>query len=88
MNYNLKYIINNQQELINKQQDNIKDLIRRIEALENKNKENIIEKMDENNGLNDSLILLNNNKSKISIKNWINKEKEIKFNLIFKKLRW
>jgi len=85
---NLKNIINNQQEFINKQQDDINDLKRRIETLENKNKGNIIEKkIYENNTLNDSLILLNNNKSKISIKNWINKDKEIKFELIFRKSR-
>ena len=84
---NLKNIINNQKEFINKQQVEINELKRRVETLENENKENIIEKMDENNGLNDSLILLNNNNSKISIKNWIDKDKKIKFKLIFRKSR-
>ena len=79
----LKYIINDQQEIISKQQKEINELKKRIEILENSKKENI----KENNGLNDSLIISNDKKTRMSIKNWIDKNQKIKFELIFRKSR-
>lgn len=81
---NLKNNINYQQETINKQQNEIIELKKRIHLLENRMDESI---KDENNGLNDSLILLNDKKYKLSIKKWIDKNKKIKFNLLFRKSR-
>lgn len=74
----LKNIINEQQKTINKQQKEINELKKRVEILEN---------LEDNNGLNDSLIISNDKKSRTSIKNWINKNKKIKFDLIFRKSR-
>ena len=84
---NLKNIINNQQESINKQQEEIKELKKRIEILELPNGKYIGKNMEEYNGLNDSLILSDNKKSKESIKNWINRDKKLYFKLIFRKSR-
>ena len=77
----LKKIINNQQMLINEQKNEIEKLNKRIDSLENKNN------MEEYYDLNNSFILLNNQKYKESIKNWIDKNKKIKFKLIFRKSR-
>ena len=84
---NLKNIINSQQESINKQQEEIKELKKRIEILELQNGKYIEKNIEEDNGLNDSLILLDNKKSKESIKNWINRDKNLYFKLIFRKSR-
>ena len=84
---NLKNIINSQQESINKQQEEIKELKKRIEILELQNGKYIEKNIEEDNGLNDSLILIDNKKSKESIKNWINRDKKLYFKLIFRKSR-
>ena len=77
--------IDKQQKIINALQDNILNLKERVEILEKRN--NIMEKNNEEYYLNNSKIIPNDYQKEKEIKKWINPNKKIKFELLFRKSR-
>jgi len=85
-NKNQQNIINKQQETINLLWVNINELNERVKILENKIKETKNEN-DDNYSLNNSKIILNDKEKEKTIRNWINPNQNIKFELLFRKSR-
>ena len=77
--------IDNQQIIIETLQENILNLKERIEKLENRNK--ITVENTEEYYLSNSKIIPNDNQKEKVIKKWINPNKKIKFELLFRKSR-